>query len=90
MGHGTGHRTWEIGHETWDTGLDIGHGKLDMGKQKVEFAKILRENENVSVSGIRYQENKGWSLQKFGGCEALAPSEGLTNGIRPNKTNGWI
>lgn len=33
------------------------------------------------------QENKRWDLQQFGASEALAPREGLTNGICTKKQN---
>ncbi len=36
MGHGTGHRTWEIGHETWDTGHGTGHRTWEIGHGKTK------------------------------------------------------
>ncbi len=44
MGHGTGHRTWEIGHETWDTGHGTGHRTWEIGHGKTKMYR---------VSGIR-------------------------------------
>ena len=69
-----------MGHGTRDTGLDIGHWKCDLGIPNcIEY----------QVSGIMYQENKWWNLQKFRMKFKLLSCEYQVSGIKYQENKRW-
>ena len=69
-----------MGHGTRDTGLDIGHWKCDLGIPNcIEY----------QVSGIMYQENKWWNLQKFRMKFKLLSCEYQVSGIKYQENKWW-